>query len=280
MLMSIRCPTRRFNKEGRLDLTSSFHYCPLLHIFVFPSLCEIGAGSIDQAQLPYSLLFNFCIIGYPPSGPHLVSFPSFSPARYITMSHFLTRQALCSGGASSMASTSAYTLSGWIGRQPSSLRSLSSTVTANATAAEENLNAKTEPLNKDSTTHYRITLRRSAIGLPSKTERIIKALGLKKRLSTVYHPHSSTVAGSILALKELIHVDNVKRLSPPVGLASEEISAWHESISDEEAIWVDANGDVVDWGREAKKAPRGYRVVGNLISEERDEIIQSRQQQE
>lgn len=131
------------------------------------------------------------------------------------------------------------------------------------------------------TTHYRITLRRSAIGLPSRVERIVKALGLKKRLSTVYHPHSASIAGSILSLKELVHVDNVRRLDPPVGRFANEtqrdlaIRQWHAVIPDHEAVWVDSNGDVVDWGREAKRAPRGYSIVGNLISEKRDADIRS-----
>lgn len=86
------------------------------------------------------------------------------------------------------------------------------------------------------------------------------------------------MAGAILRVKELVHVDNVRRLDPPVGRlseedAEEELRAWHSAIKDEDAIWVDAKGDVVDWGRESRRAPRGYHVVGNLISEERDEQI-------
>lgn len=107
-------------------------------------------------------------------------------------------------------------------------------------------------------------------------------MGLKKRLQSVYLPQDSAVAGQILAVKELVHVDNVRRLDPPVGrllegadgqLVAEELFAWHSATPDHEAIWVDSKGDVVDWGREARKAPRGYEVVGNLISEERDEAI-------
>jgi hypothetical protein len=101
---------------------------------------------------------------------------------------------------------------------------------------------------------------------------------LTKRLQSVYLPQNQAVAGSILAVKELVHVDNVRRLDPPVGRlseedAAEELRAWHASVKDEDAVWVDAKGDVIDWGREAKRAPRGYRVVGNLLSKERDDEI-------
>lgn len=179
--------------------------------------------------------------------------------------------------ASPVATTSAYTLTGWVRPMSSTTSQLSSVVdatTPEATTPAADATAPSPVGTPRSTTHFRITLRRSAIGLPSKTERIVKALGLKKRLSTVYHEQTSSIAGSILALKEIVHVDNVRRLDPPVGRFAPEmqeaIRAWHASIPDEDAVWVDAQGDVVDWGREAKRAPRGYRVVGNLISEERD----------
>lgn len=104
-------------------------------------------------------------------------------------------------------------------------------------------------------------------------------MGLKKRLSSVYLPQNQSAAGNILAVKELVHVDNVRRLDPPVGAVADDdveaAAAWHSSISDAEAVWVDAKGEVVDWGKEARRAPRGYRVVGNLISDERDRAIRA-----
>lgn len=57
--------------------------------------------------------------------------------------------------------------------------------------------------------YFRITLLRSAIGLPSKTSGVLKALGLHKRLRTVYHPVSPSVAGQIFAVKELVDVQEV-----------------------------------------------------------------------
>lgn len=69
--------------------------------------------------------------------------------------------------------------------------------------------------------YFRITLLRSAIGLPTKTTGILRALGLAtqqtgrpKRMKTVYHPVSPDVAGQIFAVKELVDVQEVgERLS-------------------------------------------------------------------
>lgn len=56
---------------------------------------------------------------------------------------------------------------------------------------------------------FRITLVRSAIGLPRKTSGVLAALGLRKRMRTVYHPVSPDVAGQIFAVKELVDVQEV-----------------------------------------------------------------------
>jgi large subunit ribosomal protein L30 len=57
--------------------------------------------------------------------------------------------------------------------------------------------------------YFRITLLRSAIGLPAKTSGVLRALGLRKRLRTVYHPVSPDIAGQIFAVKELVDVQEV-----------------------------------------------------------------------
>ena len=62
-----------------------------------------------------------------------------------------------------------------------------------------------------SSRYFRITLLRSAIGLPAKYSGVLKALGLHKRMRTVYHPVSQSVAGQIFAVKELIDVQEVDR---------------------------------------------------------------------
>ncbi|PWN31089.1 hypothetical protein BDZ90DRAFT_258127 [Jaminaea rosea] len=169
--------------------------------------------------------------------------------------------------ASPIATSSAYTLNGWV-------RPMSST---SASSAQEDPSATTSSTAQlRPTTHYRVTLRRSAIGLPSRISKVLSAMGLKKRLQSVYLPQDAPVAGQILAVKELVHVDNVRRLDPPVGLDLEDVADWHAQTPDKEAIWLDARGDVVDWGREARRAPRGYTVVGNWVSQERDEEIRTR----
>lgn len=114
-------------------------------------------------------------------------------------------------------------------------------------------------------THYRITLRRSGIGMPEKINRTLQGLGLKKRLQSVYRPIGPDMAGAILAVKELVHVENVRRLQ----------EADQMLLSDEEAVWVNENGEIIDPGKAAKKAPRGYRIVGNVVSEVRDQQIKN-----
>ena len=118
------------------------------------------------------------------------------------------------------------------------------------------------------TTHYRITLRRSAIGLPSRTGRIIEALGLHKRLQSVYYAQTPTIAGMVLAVKELVHVENVRAVASLGGVEPVEGAP-------EECIWVNADGHIVDAGRVARKAPRGFKMVGNLVNEERDAALRA-----
>lgn len=57
--------------------------------------------------------------------------------------------------------------------------------------------------------YFRITLLRSSIGLPKATSGVLKALGLRKRMATVYHPVSQQVAGQVFAVKELVDVQEV-----------------------------------------------------------------------
>lgn len=59
--------------------------------------------------------------------------------------------------------------------------------------------------------YFRITLLRSAIGLPKASSGVLKALGLRKRLRTVYHPVSPQVAGQIFRVKELVDVQEVEQ---------------------------------------------------------------------
>jgi large subunit ribosomal protein L30 len=55
--------------------------------------------------------------------------------------------------------------------------------------------------------YFRITLMRSGIGLPKRTQGVLKALGLRQRMKTVFYPVSPEVAGQIMRVKELVSVD-------------------------------------------------------------------------
>ena len=57
--------------------------------------------------------------------------------------------------------------------------------------------------------YFRITLMRSAIGLPKRSTGVLKALGLRKRMKTVFYPVSPEVAGQIMKVKELVKVEEV-----------------------------------------------------------------------
>ena len=58
---------------------------------------------------------------------------------------------------------------------------------------------------------FKITLRRSAIGLPERTRGVLAALGLRRRMQTVYHPVSPQFAGMIMRVKELVDVHEVDK---------------------------------------------------------------------
>lgn len=61
---------------------------------------------------------------------------------------------------------------------------------------------------------FRITLHRSAIGMPQRTRDVLAALGLHKRGKTVFHPVHPQFAGMIMKVKELVKVEEVdKRLT-------------------------------------------------------------------
>jgi len=57
---------------------------------------------------------------------------------------------------------------------------------------------------------FRITLNRSAIGLPKRTRGVLMALGLRRRTQTVFHPVSAQVGGMLMKVKELVRVEEVE----------------------------------------------------------------------
>ncbi|EJF59189.1 hypothetical protein DICSQDRAFT_148668 [Dichomitus squalens LYAD-421 SS1] len=89
-------------------------------------------------------------------------------------------------------------------------------------------------------THYRITLRRSAIALPMNIKGTLAALGIHRRLQTVFHRHTPDIAGKILTIKELVTVENVPE--------SAVRTKWEQ--------------------RQERKASRGYEVAGSKLGAE------------
>jgi large subunit ribosomal protein L30 len=60
-------------------------------------------------------------------------------------------------------------------------------------------------------TYFKVTLIRSAIGLPRKSQGVLKALGLHRRMKTVFHPVTQDTAGQIMKVKELVAVSEVEK---------------------------------------------------------------------
>jgi len=58
-------------------------------------------------------------------------------------------------------------------------------------------------------THFKITLLRSAIGLPQRYRQTLESLGIHRRGQTVFHVHNPVTVGKILRVKELVQVQNV-----------------------------------------------------------------------
>lgn len=79
---------------------------------------------------------------------------------------------------------------------------------AAATRAAASATAKTTPAVPS---YFRITLHRSAIGLPERTRGVLAALGLHRRCQTVFHPAEPQFAGMIMKVKELVRVEEVGR---------------------------------------------------------------------
>jgi large subunit ribosomal protein L30 len=59
--------------------------------------------------------------------------------------------------------------------------------------------------------YFRITLVRSGIGMPKRTRGVLEALGLHRRMKTVFHPVSPQIAGQIMKVKELVRVEEVEK---------------------------------------------------------------------
>lgn len=76
------------------------------------------------------------------------------------------------------------------------------------TAADSQLSFD-QPSDSSAPTHFKITLLRSAIGLPKRYRQTLESLGIHRRGQTVFHVHNPETAGKILRVKELVQVQNV-----------------------------------------------------------------------
>lgn len=106
------------------------------------------------------------------------------------------------------------------------------------------------------TTHFRVVQSRGMKGTPWYLRRIIASLGFRHRMQAMYLPHHASVAGELLKVKELIRVDNVRRL---------DLTPEHKALPAHEALWVNSRGNVMSWGILGRTTPRGYKIVGNRL---------------
>ncbi|ORZ40209.1 putative ribosomal protein, partial [Catenaria anguillulae PL171] len=88
---------------------------------------------------------------------------------------------------------------------------------------------------------YKVTLRRSTIGLPETTRKYAKVMGLTRLHKSVLLPVKPDTAGNILKIKELVEVENV---------------ALPRGLSPKQAI-KNLNA--------ARKPHPGYSVIGNAM---------------
>ncbi|KAF9431152.1 hypothetical protein BGZ94_008302 [Podila epigama] len=66
--------------------------------------------------------------------------------------------------------------------------------------------------------HFKITQTRSLIGVPKSTIKVLKSLGLGRKIGRpVFQPHNAAAAGKILKVKELVKVENMPGPIPPEG---------------------------------------------------------------
>jgi large subunit ribosomal protein L30 len=96
------------------------------------------------------------------------------------------------------------------GSTPRNEASLSTQATSShpTTAADSQLSFD-QPPDCSAPSHFKITLLRSAIGLPQRYRQTLESLGIHRRGQTVFHAHNPVTAGKILRVKELVQVQNI-----------------------------------------------------------------------
>ena len=119
---------------------------------------------------------------------------------------------------------------------------------------------KTNPSPNYTNTHHpkpkmsylRITLHRTAIGLPQRTPGVLAALGLHRRGQLVFHPVHPQFAGMIMKVKELVRVEEVER-----ALTRREV---YDERRPEAGFWVESAGAKGAFGGEGKQEEGEVRL--------------------
>ncbi|KAK1826314.1 hypothetical protein QBC39DRAFT_316933 [Podospora conica] len=104
--------------------------------------------------------------------------------------------------------------------------------------------------------YFRITLHRSAIGLPARTNGTLASLGLRRRSQVVFHPVSAQIAGMILKVKELVLVEEVER-----PLSKDEVKAER---TPDKGFWVETRALAAGAGVGGVPAAGGSGVLGEV----------------
>ncbi|KAI1321800.1 hypothetical protein EDD11_000076 [Mortierella claussenii] len=74
------------------------------------------------------------------------------------------------------------------------------------------------PASTTATGYYKVTQTRSLIGVPKSTIKVLKSLGLGRKIGRpVFQPHEATAAGKILKVKEMVKVENMPGPIPAEG---------------------------------------------------------------
>ncbi|KAI1275827.1 ribosomal protein L30p/L7e-domain-containing protein [Xylaria sp. FL0933] len=110
--------------------------------------------------------------------------------------------------------------------------------------------------------YFRITLHRSAIGLPQRTRGVLAALGLRKRSQTVFHPVTPDSAGMIMKVKELVLVKEVEEALTTKQLRAErkpEPGFWIEKAVPRQERKGDRAAQILDHGAEGFWALLSWR---------------------
>ncbi|KAF9434187.1 39S ribosomal protein L33, mitochondrial [Entomortierella beljakovae] len=79
--------------------------------------------------------------------------------------------------------------------------------------------------------HFKVTRTRSLIGVPKSTIKVLKSLGLGRKIGRpVFQPHHPAAAGKLLKVKELIKVENMPGPIPPEGYIRTRVSKGYKVV--------------------------------------------------